>query len=54
MITAAMADGGVQHEDEISAAKHRIETLNLKGRLTPVSRKRAREANERGLKSNRC
>jgi tetratricopeptide (TPR) repeat protein len=53
MITAAMADGGVQHEEDISAAKHRIETLNLKGRLTPVSRKRAREANERGLKSIR-
>jgi tetratricopeptide (TPR) repeat protein len=50
MITAAMADGGVQQEEEISDAKRRIETLNLKGRLTPVSRKRARDANEKGLK----
>jgi tetratricopeptide (TPR) repeat protein len=49
MITAAMSDGGVQHEEQISAIKRRIETLNLKGRLPTISRKRARDANERGL-----
>jgi Flp pilus assembly protein TadD len=52
MIAYASVDGGINREQEIAAAKQRIEALNLKSQIPKVpreNRKKVRDYNQKGL-----
>jgi len=54
MMTYAMTQGGIDHEAEIAAAKHRLEARPSLRPAEPGARRQARAANERGRRALRA